>query len=130
MKCPSCGADRKAEDRCCPYCRTPFDPYATVPEQPVIHVHVHHEAREESRVRVEHVYTTQQPRYSQRKRLIALLLCLLFGTFGVHRFYLGKIGTGFLYLCTYGLFGVGYVVDLVVLLIGRPRDKQGQIVQW
>src|SRR5271166_2049850 len=46
---------------------------------------------------------------SERSRLIALLLCLFLGYVGVHRFYVGKIGTGVLWLLTGGLFGIGYV---------------------
>jgi hypothetical protein len=40
------------------------------------------------------------------------LACLL-GACGIHRFYLGKSWTGLLYLFTFGLFGVGQIVDLV-----------------
>lgn len=41
-----------------------------------------------------------------------LWLACLFGACGIHRFYLGKHGTGLLYLLTFGLFGVGQVLDL------------------
>lgn len=45
----------------------------------------------------------------------ALWLSCLFGLCGIHRFYLGRPGTGLLYLFTFGLFGVGQLVDLLRL---------------
>lgn len=46
---------------------------------------------------------------------IAWLLLVFLGMFGIHRFYLGKIGTGLLYLLTFGLCGLGYIYDLWTL---------------
>jgi TM2 domain-containing membrane protein YozV len=69
---------------------------------------------------------------------IAYLLLIFFGLFGAHRFYIGKIGSGVLYLCTFGLFYVGVVIDLFTLgtqvdLVnlkaqgsGGGTNKQGQ----
>ncbi len=46
---------------------------------------------------------------------VAWLLLTYGGVFGLHRFYIGKIGTGLLYLCSAGLFGVGLLYDLWTL---------------
>ena len=46
---------------------------------------------------------------------IAWLLLVFLGMFGIHRFYLGKIGTGLLYLLTFGLCGLGYIYDMWTL---------------
>ena len=64
------------------------------------------------------------------KRLIpALLLCLFLGLFGVHRFYVGKTGTGILQLLTGGGFLIWVIVDLVMIAIGSFTDKQGRWVK-
>ena len=54
-----------------------------------------------------------------KNKWTAFLLCLIFGVFGAHKFYEGKIGMGILYLFTVGLFGIGWLIDLIVLL-GKP----------
>jgi TM2 domain-containing membrane protein YozV len=46
---------------------------------------------------------------------VAWLLLVFLGFFGVHRFYMGKIGTGLIYLLTFGLFGLGYIYDMWTL---------------
>lgn len=46
---------------------------------------------------------------------IAWILLTFLGIFGIHRFYLGRILTGILWLCTGGLFGLGYLYDLWTL---------------
>lgn len=58
--------------------------------------------------------------------LVAWLLSLLVGVFGVDRFYLGKIGTGLLKLFTFGGIGVWWFVDLIILLCDGTRDKEGR----
>ncbi len=51
-----------------------------------------------------------------KNKWVALLLCWFLGCFGAHKFYEGKIGMGILYLFTVGLFGIGVIIDFIVLL--------------
>ena len=44
---------------------------------------------------------------NQKSKFFTMLLCLVFGVFGIHRFYTGKFWTGVLYLFTGGLAGIG-----------------------
>ena len=55
----------------------------------------------------------------------ALLLCLFLGAFGIHRFYVGKIGTGILQLLTLGGLGIWALIDLVMIAVGKFTDKEG-----
>ena len=52
----------------------------------------------------------------EKNKWLAVLLCVLFGCLGVHRFYEGKIGTGILWLFTGGLLGIGAIIDFFILL--------------
>lgn len=63
---------------------------------------------------------------TRRHFLAVFFLSFLWGAFGVDRFYLGKIGTGILKLLTFGGFGIWVIVDLVLIMSGSMRDKDGQ----
>ena len=68
---------------------------------------------------------------SEKSRLVAFLLCWFIGYLGVHRFYVGKVGTGVLYLLTGGIFGIGILVDWIVILVGSFKDDQGKtLTNW
>ncbi len=68
---------------------------------------------------------------SERSRVATLLFCLWFGLFGGHRFYVGKTGTGIIWLLTLGVFGVGWIVDLVMILAGNFCDKNNKpVLAW
>ncbi len=56
------------------------------------------------------------PMGKRKDKWIAFCLCLLLGFFGGHKFYEGKIGMGILYIFTFGLFGIGWLIDLIVIL--------------
>lgn len=43
------------------------------------------------------------------------ILLTFLGAFGIHRMYMGKWVTGIIYLCTFGLFGIGYIYDFWTL---------------
>ena len=58
--------------------------------------------------------------------LTLFLLTFFVGVLGVHRFYTGKIGTGFLMLITLGGFGVWFLVDLILVVTGQFTNKEGQ----
>jgi len=68
---------------------------------------------------------------SPKSRLAALLLCFFLGVLGVHRFYVGKIGTGILELITLGGLGIWSLIDFILIAVGAFKDKQGRpIVVW
>lgn len=68
---------------------------------------------------------------SPRRILPAAILCFFFGVFGVHRFYVGKIGTGILMLCTIGGLGIWAMIDFIMLVVGAFTDKEGRkLVDW
>jgi len=58
-------------------------------------------------------------------RVIAFILCLLFGYFGAHRFFTGKIKSGVLWIFTAGMFLIGWLVDLILIITGKFSDKYG-----
>jgi TM2 domain-containing membrane protein YozV len=69
---------------------------------------------------------------SPKSRLVALLLCLFLGYLGLHRFYVGKNGTGILIIITIGgFFGIWVLIDLVMIIVGSFTDKQGRrVYKW
>lgn len=136
-KCPECGAPM--EDGKCGYCgyeeekpvsapqpaaqQAPQPQYATPQPQP------------QYAPPQQQAQYTQQPQVvinnigmagvSRKSKTTALLLCIFFGEFGFHKFYVGKTGMGILYMLTLGLLGIGWLVDIIVIASGSFKDKFG-----
>lgn len=72
--------------------------------------------------------TSQQP-IKRGSQTVAFVLCLLVGVFGIHRFYLGHIGMGILYLLTAGLCGIGWLVDIIMICTGDLKPRNGDYLE-
>lgn len=105
LYCQKCGAPMQAEDRFCRQCGCD----ATVPLWQATAPAVPANA-------------------SDKKRLAALLLCFFLGVFGVHRFYVGKVGTGLIWLFTLGFLGLGMLYDFILIAVGEFTDAAGRKV--
>lgn len=68
---------------------------------------------------------------SHKSRKTALLLCIFLGIVGAHRFYVGKYKSGVFYVFTGGGFIVGWLMDIVKILLGDFKDRQGNVlIEW
>jgi len=71
---------------------------------------------------------------SDKQLLITLLLAIFVGAFGIHRFYVGKIGSGIamllLTLSFIGLLvtGIWALIDIIIIATGNFKDKEGRLV--
>ena len=76
---------------------------------------------------VEKVYEAQQQELADEVAadkqgiVTELLLCIFLGSFGVHKFYRKQIGKGLLYLFTFGLFGIGTLIDTISIIVRMVR---------
>jgi hypothetical protein len=71
-------------------------------------------------------YSSEPYRTTDRTFLATWLFALLLGFWGADRFYLGKIGTAIAKLLTLGGLGVWVLVDVILVLVGAQRDREGR----
>lgn len=65
---------------------------------------------------------------NDRSFIAAVVLWWFLGLIGIHRFYLGYYGLGILYLLTFGLCGIGWLIDGIMLVTGGLKPKNGRYV--
>ena len=65
---------------------------------------------------------------ARKSKMVALILCIIgfFGFAGLHRMYVGKVGSGLLHFFTCGICMIGTIIDLIAILSGGCRDSYGQ----
>ena len=125
VKCPVCGAP--LENGQCSYC-------GYVQETPERNEEIRQPGTDTAEMGYEPRPAVDSPQpnpmgiipgVSRKSKTTALLLCIFLGGLGVHRFYAGKVGTGIIYLLTVGLFGIGWLVDIIRIAAGSFRDGFG-----
>ena len=116
MKCPKCGAPM--EGNTCSYCGYIQQASATAPNT----ADGKTAAAVVTQVFINTQSTTAQANISPKSRWLALAICYFLGLFGGHYFYVGKAGKGILYLFTAGLFGFGWIVDMIRIATGKFVD--------
>lgn len=69
--------------------------------------------------------SADSPEKSPKNWFITLVLCMLFGPLGVHRFYARRYLSGVIQLCTFGGLGFWALFDFIFILFGRFKDREG-----
>ena len=111
MFCKHCGEAIDKDCIICPKCGKQVGEVKT--EQPNIVIN-----NSNNNTNTAHAYASAGIGYGRMKnKWVAFVLCFCFGVLGVHKFYEGKIGMGILYIITFGLFGIGWFVDLIAILL-------------
>ena len=142
MYCASCGSELKENSRFCEYCGTKMYTDANQAYESQSHSEqsksgnassTQYSSTIEINVKKPGQSYTPSSEYpvSSKSRLITFLLWLFLGTIGAHYFYAGRIGMGILWLLTGGFFGIGLVIDIILILTGTFKDEYGKpIVNW
>ena len=63
---------------------------------------------------------------SDKQKIVAALLCLFLGYFGVHRFYLGYTSIGIIQIFTLGGCGIWWIIDFIMILTGGLKDADSK----
>ncbi|MBI1267375.1 MAG: NINE protein [Cryomorphaceae bacterium] len=66
--------------------------------------------------------------YTGPSKIVLALLCFFLGGLGIHRFLVGKVGTGVLMILTLGGLGIWTLIDFIMILLGKFSDKHGNLI--
>ncbi len=125
MFCINCGSELKTNAKFCEYCGA--DLSGEQKSQEKRETYRTYTTRTEVYVTpTTHSSYNPENQVSPKSRLVLILLWFFFGVLGVHYFYAGRIGMGILWLLTGGLFGIGWIIDIIVILTGTFRDSYGR----
>ena len=132
MFCSKCGKEISDEAIICPACGVPtpnYQPQQAQLQQPTLppiiinntNTNTNTNTNVNQNVNVGEVGMAVSP----KSKIVTLVLCIFLGAFGIHRFYVGKIGSGLLYLFTGGVFCLGWIYDILKILSGTFTDGIG-----
>ena len=113
--CKHCGETIDVDCVVCPKCGKQVEQLSAGKESPII---INNSASSSSSASASASVSTPVIGGRRKDKWISLLLCIF--TVCGHKFYEGKIGMGILYLCTGGLLGIGWIID-IISLIGKPN---------
>ena len=139
MYCANCGSEVSEKSRFCEYCGTEMYSLGSKADSSYSKQAYSAKPPPSSTQYTSSVeIKVTQPKYDQydypvsrKSRTITLILWVFLGAIGAHYFYAGRIGMGILWLLTGGFFGIGLVIDIILILTGSFKDSFGKpIVNW
>lgn len=132
MVCKHCGAEVKSNQTLCKFCGCEIERIQQQAPQNVVINNYNYSSSGPSvpqKTSAQQNEVATQPvninLVSSKNKFVALILCIFFGYFGLHKFYVGKKSIGLLYLFTMGIFGFCWLIDIALIATGNFKDKYG-----